>query len=164
MKQVTIKTDFGDMNLAFLADKAPAHVENFIELAESGFYNGLRFHRIIDGFMIQGGCPRGDGTGSGPRHLNAEFNDTRHERGTLSMARAQDPNSASCQFFICLDEAGFLDGQYTAFGRIADDASLETLKKIGKVPVEDPGTGEASSPLHPVEIQEMVVTELATED
>ncbi len=152
------------MNLAFLADKAPAHVENFIELAESGFYNGLRIHRIVDGFMIQGGCPQGDGTGSGPRQLKAEFNDTPHVRGTLSMARAQDPNSASCQFFICLDEVGFLDGQYTAFGRIADDSSLETLTKIGKVPVKDPGTGEASSPLDPVEIQEMVVTELASED
>ena len=159
MKQVTVKTDFGDMNLTFLPDKAPGHVENFIELAESGFYNGLMFHRIIDGFMIQGGCPKGDGTGSGPRQLKAEFNDTPHVLGTLSMARAQDPNSASCQFFICLDDAGFLDGQYTAFGRIADDASLETLKKIGKVPVKDPGTGEASSPVDPVNINEMVVTD-----
>ena len=156
MKQVTVKTDFGDMNLTFLPDKAPGHVENFIELAESGFYNGLVFHRIIDGFMIQGGCPRGDGTGSGPRQLKAEFNDTPHVLGTLSMARAQDPNSASCQFFICLDDAGFLDGQYTAFVRIDDDASLETLKKIGKVPVKDPGTGEASSPVDPVNINEMV--------
>lgn len=159
MKQVTIKTDFGDMSLSFFPDKAPDHVENFIELAESGFYNGLLFHRIIDGFMIQGGCPKGDGTGSGPRRLKAEFNDTPHVLGTLSMARAQDPDSASCQFFICLDEAGYLDGQYTAFGRIADDSSLDTLKKIGQVPVTDPGTGEKSSPLEPVKIHEMVVTQ-----
>jgi cyclophilin family peptidyl-prolyl cis-trans isomerase len=160
MKQVTINTDLGDMNLTFLPDKAPEHVDNFIALAESGFYDGLAFHRIIDGFMIQGGCPRGDGTGSGPRQLKAEFNDTPHVLGTLSMARAQDPNSASCQFFICLDDATFLDGQYTAFGRIADEASLDTLKKIGKVPVKDPGTGEQSSPVNPVNITKMTVTEV----
>jgi cyclophilin family peptidyl-prolyl cis-trans isomerase len=160
VKQVTISTDFGDMTLDFLPDKAPAHVENFIELAESGFYNGLCFHRIIDGFMIQGGCPKGDGTGSGTRRLKAEFNDTPHVLGTLSMARAADPDSASCQFFICLDDAAFLDGQYTAFGRIAGDASLETLKKIGKVPVRDSGTGETSSPVDPVKINEMTVSEV----
>jgi peptidyl-prolyl cis-trans isomerase B (cyclophilin B) len=140
-----------------LPDKAPQHVANFVELAKSGFYDGLTFHRIIDGFMIQGGCPRGDGTGDGPRRLKAEFNDTRHELGTLSMARAQHPDSASCQFFICLDDASFLDGQYTAFGKIADDASLETLKKIGKTPTKDPGTGEKSAPLQPVKINKMTV-------
>ncbi len=159
MKRVTIKTDFGDMALTFLPDKAQGHVENFIDLAESGFYNGLTFHRIMDGFMIQGGCPQGTGTGSGPRRLQAEFNDTPHVLGTLSMARSQDPDSASCQFFICLGDAAFLDSQYTAFGRIADDASLETLKKIGKVTVKDPGTGETSSPVDPVKINEVVVTE-----
>lgn len=159
MKQVTISTDFGDMNLTFLPDKAPGHVENFIELAESGFYDGLSFHRIIDGFMIQGGCPKGNGTGSGPRRLNAEFNDTPHVLGTLSMARSKSPNSASCQFFICLDDAGFLDGQYTAFGRVADQTSLETLKKIGKVPVRDSGAGEKSSPVEPVKINRVTMTE-----
>ena len=163
MKQVTIHTDSGDMNLTFLPDKAPAHVENFVELAEAGFYDGGKFHRIIDGFMIQGGCPKGDGTGSGPRQLKAEFNDTPHVLGTLSMARANDPDSASCQVFICLDEAAFLDGQYTAFGRIADQASLETLKKIGKVPVEDRGTGEKSSPVEPVTITKMTVAEVQPE-
>lgn len=160
MKQVTIKTDFGDMGLTFLPDKAPGHVENFIDLAESGFYDGLTFHRIIDGFMIQGGCPQGTGMGSGPRQLRAEFNDTPHMLGTLSMARGQNPDSASCQFFLCLDDAAFLDGQYTAFGRIADDASLETLNKIGKVAVKDPGTGENSSPVDPVKINQVVVTEV----
>ena len=156
MKQVTISTDFGDMNLTLLPDKAPAHVENFIDLAESGFYDGLTFHRIIEGFMIQGGCPRGDGMGSGPRKLKAEFNDTPHVLGTLSMARSSDPDSASCQFFICLDDAAFLDGQYSAFGRIADEVSLETVKKIGKVP----GTGERSSPVDKVKINKMTVTEV----
>lgn len=160
MKQVTIHTNHGDMNLSFLPDKAPKHVENFVELAESGFYDGKTFHRIIDGFMIQGGCPRGDGTGDGPRRLDAEFNDTPHVLGTLSMARTNDPNSASCQFFICLGDANFLDGQYSAFGKIADDASLDVLKKIGGVPTRDPGTGEPSQPVEPVTIDKMSVTEV----
>lgn len=160
MKQVTIHTDFGDMTLAFSPDKAPQHVENFIDLAESGFYDGLTFHRIAEGFMIQGGCPKGNGTGNGPRRLEAEFNDTPHVRGTLSMARSQAPNSASCQFFICLDDAGFLDEQYTAFGRIADEPSLDTLGKIGAVPTRDPGTGEKSSPIEPVKINKITVTDL----
>ncbi|NLX12867.1 MAG: peptidylprolyl isomerase [Phycisphaerales bacterium] len=161
MKTVTIHTDFGDMNLEFFPDKAPDHVANFIELAETGFYDGRKFHRIIDGFMIQGGCPRGDGMGNGPRRLKAEFNDTPHVLGTLSMARAADPNSASCQFFICLDDADFLNGQYTAFGRIADDASLEVLKKIGQVPVTDSGTGEKSTPVKDVIIKRVTVQETA---
>ena len=161
MKTVTIHTDFGDMNLEFFPDKAPDHVANFIELAETGFYDGRKFHRIIDGFMIQGGCPRGDGMGNGPRRLKAEVNDTPHVLGTLSMARAADPNSASCQFFICLDDADFLNGQYTAFGRIADDASLEVLKKIGQVPVTDSGTGEKSTPVKDVIIKRVTVQETA---
>ncbi len=158
MKRVTIHTDHGDMNVEFFADKAPKHTDNFIELAESGFYDGKTFHRVIDGFMIQGGCPRGDGTGDGPRRLDAEFNDTPHVLGTLSMARSNDPNSASCQFFLCLGDAGFLDGQYTAFGKIADDASLDTLRKIGKLPTRDPGTGEKSQPIETVGINKMTVT------
>jgi len=160
LKQVTIHTNHGDMNLDFLPDKAPKHVENFVELAESGFYNGRTFHRIIDGFMIQGGCPRGDGTGDGPRRLDAEFNDTPHELGTLSMARANDPNSASCQFFICLGDASFLNGQYTAFGKIADDASIAVLQKIGGVPTRDPGTGEPSQPVESVTIDRMSVADV----
>ena len=159
MKQVTITTNHGDMTLTFLPDKAPQHVANFIELAEQGFYDGLKFHRIVDGFMIQGGCPRGDGTGDGPRRLPAEFSDTPHVKGVLSMARTQDPNSASCQFFICLGDARFLDRQYSAFGQIADDASLEVLSKIGQVPTRDPGTGERSAPTEPVTIEKMTVTE-----
>ncbi|MHC4066085.1 MAG: peptidylprolyl isomerase [Planctomycetota bacterium] len=160
MKHVTINTDFGDLNLTIFPEKAPAHVENFIDLAQSGFYDGLTFHRIVEGFMIQGGCPNGDGTGDGPRRLDAEFNDTPHVLGTLSMARTDDPNSASCQFFICLGDVRFLDGQYTAFGRIADETSIETLEKIGKVPTTDPGSGEESSPVDPVTINKMSVTEV----
>jgi len=160
VKQVTIHTNHGDMNLTFFPEKAPKHVENFVDLAESGFYDNKTFHRIVDGFMIQGGCPHGTGMGDGPRRLAAEFNDTPHELGTLSMARAADPNSASCQFFICLGDASFLDGQYSAFGKIADDASIETLKKIGKVPTRDPGTGEKSQPVETVTIDKMTVAEV----
>jgi len=160
VKQVTIHTNHGNMNLSFFPEKAPNHVDNFIDLAESGFYDGKTFHRIIDGFMIQGGCPRGDGTGDGPRRLKAEFNDTPHVLGTLSMARAADPNSASCQFFICLGDADFLDGQYSAFGKIADNASVATLQKIGKVRTRDGGTGESSQPVKTVTIDKMTVTEV----
>ncbi|HRX86589.1 MAG TPA: peptidylprolyl isomerase [Phycisphaerae bacterium] len=161
MKQVTIHTDFGDMNLEFFPDKAPQHVENFVDLAESGFYDNKTFHRIVSGFMIQGGCPQGTGTGDGPRRLKAEFNDTPHVEGVLSMARANDPNSASCQFFICLGDATFLDRQYTAFGRLADEASFETLRKIGKVKTRDPGTGEKSQPVEKVSINKMTVSDAA---
>ena len=161
VKQATIHTDFGTMTLRFFPDVAPKHVENFISLSEAGFYNNLAFHRIIKGFMIQGGCPRGDGTGDGPTRLPAEFSDKPHQTGTLSMARAANPNSASCQFFICLERSSFLDRQYTVFGELADDASRETLKKIGNVPVQDVGTGEASSPVKPVKINKVTVEEKA---
>ncbi|MCB9867232.1 MAG: peptidylprolyl isomerase [Phycisphaerales bacterium] len=149
------------MNLEFFPDKAPQHVENFVDLAESGFYDNKTFHRIVSGFMIQGGCPQGTGTGDGPRRLKAEFNDTPHVEGVLSMARANDPNSASCQFFICLGDATFLDRQYTAFGRLADEASFETLRKIGKVKTRDPGTGEKSQPVEKVSINKMTVSDAA---
>lgn len=160
MKRVTIETTLGSMNVSFFPDKAPAHVENFIDLAERGFYDGLKFHRVIDGFMIQGGCPKGTGTGSGPRKLKAEFNDTPHVLGTLSMARASDPHSASCQFFICLGDATFLNGQYSAFGAVTDPASLDTLKKIGRTPTTtDPASGERSKPTRDVVIERMVIHE-----
>ena len=161
MKQATLHTDFGTMTLRFFPEVAPKHVENFVGLAEQGFYDGLTFHRIIDGFMIQGGCPKGNGTGDGPNRLPAEFNDKLHELGTLSMARAADPDSASCQFFICLGRCDFLDGQYTAFGELADEASAETLKKIGKVEVHDAGTGEKSSPTSPVLISKVTTQDVA---
>ena len=159
MPQATIHTDFGNMTLDFYADKAPEHVENCLGLAKSGFYDGLAFHRIVEGFMIQGGCPTGDGTGNGPTRLKAEFNDTPHQAGTLSMARSADPDSASCQFFICLDEASFLDGQYSAFGKVADDASMAILKKIGQLPTRDSGGGEKSTPTERVAIQKITVSE-----
>lgn len=160
MKQATIHTDFGDMTIRFFPEIAPKHVENFIDLAEQGFYDNRTFHRIVEGFMIQGGCPRGDGTGHGPRRLKAEFSNKPHKLGTLSMARTSDPNSASCQFFICLDRCDFLDGKYTVFGELVDEASVETLKKIEKVKVYDPGTGEKSAPVEEVRICSITVQEV----
>ena len=148
-----IDTTAGPMTLAFFPDKAPGHVENFIKLAEKGFYNDTIFHRVIKGFMIQGGCPEGTGTGGPGYKVKAEFNDTPHVRGVLSMARSQDPNSAGSQFFICHGEARFLDKQYTAFGKLV--AGEDTLDKIATAPVK-PG-GESSSPIKPVKINSVKI-------
>jgi peptidyl-prolyl cis-trans isomerase B (cyclophilin B) len=122
-----IETKFGEIELEFLDAKAPGHVKNFKDLAKKGFYDGTTFHRVIPGFMIQGGDPNTKdlkksrdqhGTGGPGYNIDAEFNDTAHKRGVLSMARAASPNSAGCQFFICVADAPFLDRQYTAFGRV----------------------------------------------
>jgi len=127
-QKAIIDTRFGEIEVEFLADKAPGHVKNFIDLAKKGFYDGTTFHRVIPGFMIQGGDPNtkdkkasrsSHGTGSpGGPGLKAEFNDTPHKRGILSMARSQSPDSAGSQFFIVVKDSGFLDRQYTAFGRV----------------------------------------------
>jgi cyclophilin family peptidyl-prolyl cis-trans isomerase len=130
-----IETTHGTIKLEFFEDKAPGHVENFKDLANKNFYDGTTFHRVIPGFMIQGGDPNSKsdnrsshGTG-GPGHtVDAEFNDVKHERGVLSMARSQDPNSAGSQFFICVQDAFFLDGQYTAFGRVTE--GMDVADKI----------------------------------
>ena len=134
-----IETSAGAMTLEFFPDKAPGHVENFVKLAEKGFYDGTVFHRVIKDFMIQGGCPRGDGTGDPGYKIKAEFNDTPHVKGILSMARAQDPNSAGSQFFICHDKATFLDRQYTAFGKlIKGDEVLEKINTTQTGPQDRP--------------------------
>ena len=120
-----IETKFGKIEMEFFADKAPGHVKNFKDLAKKGFYDGTIFHRVIPGFMIQGGDPNtksddrsAHGMG-GPGHtIEAEFNDTLHKRGVLSMARSQDPDSAGSQFFIVVKKSSFLDGKYTAFGKV----------------------------------------------
>ncbi|MBT5185697.1 MAG: peptidylprolyl isomerase [Kordiimonadaceae bacterium] len=101
-------------------DVAPNHVTRIKELARSGFYDGITFHRVIDGFMAQGGDPDGTGMGGSGQKIEAEFNDRPHVRGTASMARSQDPNSGDSQFFICFGDAGFLDGQYTAWGQVSE--------------------------------------------
>ena len=120
-----IETKFGKIEMEFFADKAPGHVKNFKDLAKKGFYDGTIFHRVIPGFMIQGGDPNtksddrsAHGMGGPGYSINAEFNDTLHKRGILSMARSQDPNSAGSQFFIVVKKSSFLDGKYTAFGKV----------------------------------------------
>ena len=120
-----IETKFGKIEMELFADKAPGHVKNFKDLAKKGFYDGTIFHRVIPGFMIQGGDPntksddRATHGMGGPGHsIQAEFNDTPHKRGILSMARSQDPNSAGSQFFIVVKKSSFLDGKYTAFGKV----------------------------------------------
>jgi peptidyl-prolyl cis-trans isomerase B (cyclophilin B) len=128
---VIMSTNQGDMEIEFWPDVAPNHVRNFLDLSYTGFYDGKTFHRVIPGFMIQGGDPTGTGTGSGPRMLKAEFNNKKHLPGVLSMARSQDPNSASCQFFIVHKTASSLDGQYSGFGQLV--SGLEVVDKIVNV-------------------------------
>jgi len=130
-----IDTKFGKIELKFFPEVAPNHVNNFIELAKKGFYDGTIFHRVIPGFMIQGGDPNTKETDKsrhgmgGPGYtVKAEFNSTLHKRGILSMARAQDPDSAGSQFFICVADAPFLNNQYTAFGEVT--SGMETVDKI----------------------------------
>ena len=119
--KLILTLDTGEVAIETFPDKAPNHVQRITELADEGFYDGLTLHRVIEGFMAQGGCPRGDGTGGSDKpNIAAEFNDTSHQRGVCSMARAQNPDSANSQFFICFDDASFLDGQYTAWGRVVD--------------------------------------------
>jgi peptidylprolyl isomerase len=110
----------GRVTIALRPDLAPNHVARIKELARQHFYDGLKFHRVIEGFMAQTGDPRGDGTGGSGQKLDAEFNDAPHKRGTCSMARAQNPNSADSQFFICFADARFLDRQYTVWGEVVD--------------------------------------------
>jgi peptidylprolyl isomerase len=111
-------------------DLAPNHVARIKELARQGFYDGIVFHRVIDGFMAQTGDPRGDGTGGSGQNLDAEFNSGKHVRGTCSMARAANPNSADSQFFICFAPASFLDGQYTVWGQVASGMEhIDAIKK-----------------------------------
>jgi len=136
-----IETTLGNIELEFLVDKAPGHVKNFKELAEKGFYDGTIFHRVIPGFMIQGGDPNSKsddrsthGTGDPGYMIKAEFNDTPHDRGVLSMARSSDPDSAGSQFFIVVEDSHFLDNKYTAFGRVIK--GMKVADKIVNVPTD----------------------------
>jgi peptidyl-prolyl cis-trans isomerase B (cyclophilin B) len=135
--RAVIETRFGEIELEFLPEKAPGHVKNFLDLSRKGFYDGTTFHRVIPGFMIQGGDPNTrdanaprerHGTGGPGYQIKAEFNDTPHKRGVLSMARSQNPDSAGSQFFICVADASFLDRQYSAFGRVV--RGIEVADKI----------------------------------
>ncbi len=133
-------TPLGEIEIEFLVDKAPGHVKNLSDLAQKGFYDGTTFHRVIPGFMIQGGDPNSKDAAARDRHgtggpgygVKAEFNDTPHKRGVVSMARAQDPNSAGSQFFIVVKDSGFLDREYTAFGRVV--RGMEVADKIVSSP------------------------------
>ncbi len=134
-----IETVHGTIKLEFFDDKAPGHVKNFKDLAGKNFYDGTTFHRVIPGFMIQAGDPNSKtdnrsshGSGGPGYTIDAEFNDVKHERGVVSMARSGDPNSAGSQFFICVKDAFFLDGQYTAFGRVIE--GMDVADKIVNEP------------------------------
>jgi len=162
----TLQTDMGDITIKFFYDKAPRHVQNFVDLAASGFYDGTMFHRVIPGFMIQGGDPntkkpedprRPYGTGGNVVNgkevlVKAEFNDISHRRGIVSMARSQSPDSASSQFFIVVKDSTFLDHQYSAFGEVV--AGLEIADKIANVP-----RNSSDRPNQPVRIQKVVLTQ-----
>jgi peptidylprolyl isomerase len=131
-------TTQGKVVIALRPDLAPKHVERIKQLAREGFYDGIVFHRVIEGFMAQTGCPKGTGTGGSKYpNLPAEFNAEKHVRGVCSMARSQAPNSANSQFFICFDDATFLDKQYTAWGKVIE--GMENVDKIKRgEPVENP--------------------------
>lgn len=142
--KAVISTDHGDMTVELWNDVAPNHVENFLKLGREGFYSDLIFHRVIPGFVVQGGCPDGNGMGGPGWNVNAEFNDRKHDRGTLSMARSSDPDSAGSQFFVCLgrQHCQHLDGQYTAFGQVID--GLDVVDSLGGVE-----TGPDDRPVNP---------------
>lgn len=143
---VDIETSEGPLTVELWDDVAPNHAANFLRLVDDGFYNGLSFHRVLPKFVIQGGCPRGDGTGNPGWTVAAEFNERKHEPGVLSMARSSDPDSAGSQFFICLSRDGcqHLDGQYTAFGKVT--GGMDTVEKIAATPLSDPGAGQPVQP------------------
>jgi cyclophilin family peptidyl-prolyl cis-trans isomerase len=163
---VTLQTDMGDITIKFSYDKAPKHVENFVDLAAKGFYDGTMFHRVIPGFMIQGGDPNTKkpedpmhpyGTGGNmvngkEQTVKAEFNDVSHKRGIVSMARSSDPNSASSQFFIVVKDSTFLDGQYSAFGEVV--SGMDVADKIANTP-----RGPNDRPNTPIRIKKAVVAQ-----
>src|SRR3954454_2083351 len=156
-----ISTSAGDMVAEFWTDVAPKTVENFKKLAKEGFYDGTAFHRIVKGFMIQGGDPLSKtdndmvGTGGPGYKIKAEFNDKPHVRGVISMARSQHPDSAGSQFFICLGDAKFLDRQYTAFGQLIKGD--EVLGKIGDTPTVSGGGGEKSKPTTRIAVESIKI-------
>jgi peptidyl-prolyl cis-trans isomerase B (cyclophilin B) len=158
-----IKTSAGEMVVQFWTDAAPKTIENFKKLAREGFYDGTIFHRIVKGFMIQGGDPNSKdpakensyGEGGPSYKIKAEFNDHSHERGVISMARSSDPDSAGSQFFICLAPVRRLDHQYTTFGKLIKGADV--LEKIGDTPVTRNNSGETSKPTKRVVIESIKI-------
>lgn len=162
-KNVEIVTDEGTVTISLLYDDAPQHVANILELAKSGFYTGKTFHRLEPGYLVQGGCPRGDGTGirSDGKRLPAEFNNRPHQKGSVSMALLDDdPDSGSCQFFICNTRVKDWDGKYTVFGQLADDASIATLDRIMAIPVDNLGRPRKPIYMRTVRIVDAPVTDV----
>ena len=134
---LTLETTRGKVVIAMRPDLAPGHVARIKQLVGEGFYDGIVFHRVIEGFMAQTGCPQGTGTGGSGKKLKAEFNSEPHKRGTVSMARAQNPDSGDSQFFICFGDAPFLNKQYTVWGQVIE--GMENVDKIKRgEPVRDP--------------------------
>ena len=156
-KVAEMKTSKGTIVIRFFPDVAPNHVKNFLELSRSGFYNGVKFHRVIPGFMIQGGDPNTKnpdqslwGTGGAGKNLKAEFNKIHHKRGIVSMARSGHPDSASSQFFIVVGDSGFLDNQYTVFGEVV--SGMEVADKIVSAP-----KNSRDVPNEPVSIESVTI-------
>jgi len=147
-----METTEGPIVIELYPKQAPHHVNSFIFLAKEGFYNGVIFHRVIPGFMIQGGDPTGTGSGGPGYELKAEFNDTKHTRGVLSAARTADPNSAGSQFFLMHGDAPHLDGKYTAFGKVVE--GMDVVDKIANAP-----TGANDRPLKPASIKSIKIEE-----
>jgi cyclophilin family peptidyl-prolyl cis-trans isomerase len=163
-KVAELHTSSGEIDIRFFPDVAPNHVKNFIDLAEKGFYNGTKFHRVIPGFMIQGGDPNtvsGSpstwGTGGSGKNIPAEFNTVSHKRGIVSMARSNDPNSASSQFFIVTSDSTFLDRQYTVFGQVTK--GMDVADKIVNAP-----KGAQDRPNNPTTIEKIVIRDAKPEE
>lgn len=159
MGNAILETTMGTIELSFFPDVAPGHVDNFRKLAKEGFYDGTTFHRVIPGFMIQGGDPNSKsddrashGTGGPGYSIDAEFNDKKHTRGRVSMARSQDPNSAGSQFFIVMKDSAFLDGQYTVFAEVVD--GMDVADKI-----VDAKRDSRDNPIEKMEIKKVTVIE-----
>jgi len=160
-KIAELHTSMGEIDIRFFPDVAPNHVKNFIDLSEKGFYNGTKFHRVIAGFVIQGGDPNTVsgprstwGTGGSGKNVAAEFNSIHHSRGILSMARSNNPNSASSQFFICVADVGQLDNQYTVFGKVTKGMDV-----ADKIVAASKGM---ENPTEPVTLEKVVIREAST--
>ena len=138
---INMKLKTGNVLIKLRSDLAPNHVKRISQLVKEGFYDGLNFHRVIPDFMAQGGDPLGNGSGGSGQNINAEFSSEKHVRGTVSMARAQDPNSADSQFFICFTDASWLDGQYTIWGQV-----VEGMEHVDKIKKGEGANGEVSDP------------------
>ena len=160
--RVRFVTSRGEILFSFFPDKAPGHVKNFIKLSKDGFYNGTRFHRLIHNQILQGGCPNTregatgeSGLGSPGYSINAEFNETRHVRGVLSMARSQGIHTAGSQFFVCLGNMSTLDGKYTAFGQVVQ--GYQTLDALASTELVRNQFGEQSKPVEPLHLYFAIV-------